>query len=249
MIKLLHAWRSSASRRVRLCLAEKRLAYESQIVDVLGGQHHSPEYLAINPNGVIPALLHDDKVLYESSTICEYIDEVFPEPPVRPADPYQRALMRNFVRYTDEKCLPNMIVLNWSVMMQPVSSRWTNEELAQRLAKIPSMERREAWMRIARRPYTEEEKTEAMNVLVGMLDKAEAKLGDDVWLAGPTYSIADMAAVPFAIRVEELNPDAMSAARRPRVAAWWGKVKSRPAYREARLLPFLAPDGAEEFYQ
>src|SRR4026207_2035940 len=77
MPALHHAWRSSASRRVRLCLEEKGLAYESRPVDLAKMEHHTPEYLRINPNGVIPALVHDGRPLYESGTICEYIDEAF----------------------------------------------------------------------------------------------------------------------------------------------------------------------------
>ena len=73
-----HGWRSSASRRVRLCLEEKGLAYEGHVVDMAKMEHHSPEYLKINPLGVIPTLIHDGKPLHESGTICEYLDETFP---------------------------------------------------------------------------------------------------------------------------------------------------------------------------
>ena len=80
MIILHHGWRSSASRRVRLCLAEKGLAYEGHVVDMAAMEHHSPEYLRINPLGVIPTLIHDGRPLHESGTICEYLDETFPLP-------------------------------------------------------------------------------------------------------------------------------------------------------------------------
>jgi glutathione S-transferase len=94
MMILHHGWRSSASRRVRLCLEEKGLGYESHHVDMARMEHHSPEYLKINPNGVIPTLIHDGKPLHESGTICEYLDESFPDPPLRPEAPYERAEMR-----------------------------------------------------------------------------------------------------------------------------------------------------------
>ena len=81
MIILHHGWRSSASRRVRLCLAEKGLAYEGHVVDMAAMEHHSPEYLRINPLGVIPTLIHDGRPLHESGTICEYLDETFPASP------------------------------------------------------------------------------------------------------------------------------------------------------------------------
>ena len=79
MMILHHGWRSSASRRVRLCLEEKGLAYEGHVVDMAAMEHHSPEYLKINPLGVIPTLIHDGRPLHESGTICEYLDETFPD--------------------------------------------------------------------------------------------------------------------------------------------------------------------------
>ena len=112
MLVLHHAWRSSASRRVRLCLEEKNLAYESRLVDLEKLEHHSPEYLKINPNGVVPALIHDGRSLHESGTICEYLDEVFPEPPLRPADAWGRAEMRNWIRHIDG-LIGNLIIFNW----------------------------------------------------------------------------------------------------------------------------------------
>ena len=88
MLVLHHAWRSSASRRVRLCLAEKGLKFESVLVDLAKMEHHTPEYLKLNPNGVIPLLILDDgHSLYESGTICEYLDETYPAPPLRPPHP------------------------------------------------------------------------------------------------------------------------------------------------------------------
>ena len=106
MFVLHHGWKSSASRRVRLCLAEKGLKFESKIVDLAKGEHHTPEYLALNPNGVIPLLiLPDGRSLYESSTICEYLDETYSEPSLRPTDAYQRAEMCNWIRHVDERML------------------------------------------------------------------------------------------------------------------------------------------------
>ncbi|MFM9983020.1 MAG: glutathione S-transferase family protein, partial [Burkholderiales bacterium] len=128
MLVLHHAWRSSASRRVRLCLEEKGLAYEGHVIDLAKMEHHSPEYLKINPNGVIPALIHDGRPLYESGTICEYLDEVFPEPPLRPDNAYDRAMMRNWIRHVDER-IHNLIIFNWRHDLQKVAEKWTDAEL------------------------------------------------------------------------------------------------------------------------
>jgi glutathione S-transferase len=234
-----HAWRSSASRRVRLCLEEKGLAYESHPIDLAKMEHHTPEYLRINPNGVIPALIHDGRPLYESGTICEYLDEVFPEPPLRPEDAYGRATMRNWIRHADER-IGNLIIFNWQHHLAKTASQWSDAELAERLKKVPSKERQEAWLRAARKPYTEEEKAAARAKLVEMLGRMEKTLAETAWLAGPRYSIADIALVPFVKRIdEEIAPDAVTDAAHPRVTAWWKAIQARPAFARAKIGPFL----------
>ena len=225
---------------MRLCLEEKGLEYESHPVDLAKMEHHSPEYLKINPNGVIPTLIHEGRALYESGTICEYLDEVFPEPPLRPADAWGRAQMRNWIRYADER-IGNLIIFNWRHDLQKVAQKWTDAELEERLKKIPSKERREAWLRVARRPYTEEERAEARAKLVLMLDRMEETLRGSAWLAGERYGIADIAQVPFVKRIdEEIAPEEMEKAKRPKVAAWWAAIQARPAFARAKIGPFVS---------
>jgi glutathione S-transferase len=241
MFILYHGWRSSASRRVRLCLAEKGLTYESRLVDMVKGEQHSPEYLAMNPNGVVPTLLHDGRVLYESSFIAEYLEESFPEPPILPSDAYQRLEMRNFVRWIDEKCLPNIIVFNWSIAMQPVASQWSEAQLEERLARIPTAERREAWTRVARKPYTDEEKANAMTGLLALLARMDAMLAASAsgWLIGERFTLADIAAIPFVMRISELNAPALAA--QERVSDWWQRAQARPSFKAARIEAFVVP--------
>jgi glutathione S-transferase len=241
MLVLHHAWRSSASRRVRLCLAEKGLEFESHVVDMMNMEHHSPEYLKINPNGVIPTLiLEDGRSLHESGTICEYLDEAYPAPPLRPADPYGRAVMRNWIRHVDER-IGNLIVFNWVHSLAKTAAKWSDEELAERLKKVPSKERQEAWMRAARKPYTEEERGAARGRLVAILDRMEETMRQTRWLAGDAYSIADIAVVPFVKRIdEEIAPEEMTAQRHPKVAAWWAAIQARPAFAQARIGPFTS---------
>ncbi|HEX6841050.1 MAG TPA: glutathione S-transferase family protein [Stellaceae bacterium] len=239
MITLHHGWRSSASRRVRLCLEEKGLSYESRVVDIAKLEHHSPAYLKINPLGVIPTLIHDGRPLHESSTICEYLDETYPDPPLRPDTPYERAQMRNWVRHIDG-LIGNLIVFNWPHHLQKIASQWSDEELAEKLKNVPSKERQEAWLRVARKPYTEEERDAARGKLVTLLDKMEDALTPSGWLVGQAYSIADIAAAPFVKRIdEEIAPDEVTAKRHRRVNEWWTTLQARPAFVRANFGPFL----------
>ncbi len=235
---LYHAGKSSASRRVRLFLEEKGLAYESHEVDLSRMEQHSPEYLAVNPLGVVPTIVHEGRPLHESGTICEYIDAVFPEPSLLPADPYDLAIMRNWVRHVDG-LIGNLIRFNWRHSIQKRAEKMSEQELETALARIPSAERRDAWLRVARRPYTEEELDESRAALIGMLDQMEAMISNG-WLVGGAYSLADIATAPFVRRIdEEIAPDALAPAERPKVAAWWAALQSRDAYRRARFDPFI----------
>lgn len=94
MIRLHGYWRSTAAWRVRLALAAKGLAYEQVAVNLLHGDQRAPGHLALNGQGLVPVLEHDGVVLTQSLAIIEYLDEVFPDPPLLPADPASRARAR-----------------------------------------------------------------------------------------------------------------------------------------------------------
>ena len=91
MVELYHAEPVANSMKVLLCLKEKALPFVSHYVDLLRFEQHRPEFVAINPNGQVPVLVHDGAVINESTVINEYLDEVFPAVALRPADPAARA--------------------------------------------------------------------------------------------------------------------------------------------------------------
>lgn len=97
---VLHGYfRSSAAWRVRIALNLKGLSAEPRYKHLRNGEHQSPEYLAINPQGLLPSLVLDDgEVLTQSLAICEYLDAIHPEPPLLPADPLARAQVRAFAQ-------------------------------------------------------------------------------------------------------------------------------------------------------
>ena len=119
--------------------------------------------------------------------------------------------------------------------MRPVAMKWTDAELEARLAAVPTEERRKVWYKMARDPYTDEELQTALDVLIDMTDRIEASVRDGGWIVGDAYSLADIAAVPYVRRVEEIAPEALSAANRPGVADWWARIQARPAYAKALI--------------
>ncbi len=94
---VLHGYfRSGTTYRVRLALNWKGLAYETVAVNLVDGGQRASEYLARNPQGLVPALEADGHILTQSPAIIEWIEETWPERPLLPADPYQRARVRAF---------------------------------------------------------------------------------------------------------------------------------------------------------
>ena len=152
-----------------------------------------------------------------------------------PTDPRLRYDVRMFALYIDGTCLPAVQKHNWMGRMRPVAMKWTDEELEARLAAVPTEERRKVWYRMARDPYTDEELQTALDILIDMCDRIEDGVRSGGWIVGDNYSLADIAAVPYVRRVEELAPGALSAAERPGVADWWARIKARPAYAKAHI--------------
>lgn len=96
---ILHGYfRSTASYRVRIALNLKGIAYRQRSHHLRKGEQHAPDFLALNPQGFVPALEMDGAVLTQSLAICDYLEERQPTPPLLPADPLRRARVRAFAQ-------------------------------------------------------------------------------------------------------------------------------------------------------
>src|SRR6202051_776139 len=102
MLVLYHTSHSTCSQKVRLVLHEKGLKFDEVRIDLAKKEQLKPDYLALNPNGVVPTLVDDGIPIIESSVICEYLDEKYPENPLVPSDIVERARMRAWTHYIEE---------------------------------------------------------------------------------------------------------------------------------------------------
>jgi maleylacetoacetate isomerase len=87
-------FRSSTSFRLRIALAYKRLDYEPHYVSLPKMEHRIPSYRDMNPQGLVPLLVEDGRFLIQSMAVIEYLDEIYPEPPLMPKDPIGRSYVR-----------------------------------------------------------------------------------------------------------------------------------------------------------
>ena len=241
-LALYHAWVSSASRRVRFALEEKEIGYQSILVDLLAFEQHTPEYLALNPNGWVPTLVHDGVPVVESSVICEYIDEILQGPPLVPHDPHERARMRVWAKWTDEVVIRAFQVANWNRMMAPVARTWTDDEVEQRLAAIPVPDRREDWRRMARQPFSKADIDHAISNVRRTLERMESDLAAGPWLAGANFSLADIHLSPYIVRIGEHVDRGVRLQDYPRCSDWWQRLSSRAAFARARIEPVTFKD-------
>ena len=93
-LKLYGYFRSSAAFRVRIALNLKNLDYENAAIHLRRNDQTTPDYLAVNPQGLVPTLDDDSRTLIQSLAIIEYLDETYPDPPLLPGHPADRARVR-----------------------------------------------------------------------------------------------------------------------------------------------------------
>ena len=101
-LELYHHGSSVCAAKVRFYLAEKDLPWEGHYIDILKGEQFAPEYIKLNPKAVVPTLLHNGTVIRDSTNICEYLDDAYPEPSLKPEAAFERARMRQWTKRLDE---------------------------------------------------------------------------------------------------------------------------------------------------
>lgn len=244
MVELYHSGLTSCSVKVRLCLREKGVPYASRYISLRKFEHHTPEYLALNPNGLIPTLVHDGVAIYESNVINEYIDEVFSGPALRPADPIGRTRMRIWSKFADEIALSAFMKPIWAARFAPVIRELSEEQLKLTLSRVPLQERRDSWHILAKGNFSDAEIKACREKMNFIVSRAESDLEKWPWLAGNTYSLADINLFPWLIRLKEFAPELMSVTTAPRTAEWFQRVLERPAARDSLVPSDETPEHA-----
>ncbi len=230
MLKLYQGRTSVCAIKVRLVLAEKNLDWEPVTLDLRAGDQHKPEYLKLNPNGVVPTLIHDDFVLIESSVIMQYLDEVFPNPPLQPGDFKDRARMRLWMKRVDEYLHPANATLTYAMVHGRQMRKKSPEELEAYYRGIPNPATRERQRAAIEQGMDAPAAVQALLLYDKALADMDRELARQPWLAGSAYSLADAAMAPYINRFAMLCLSDMWTQSRPNVTAWFERIKSRPSY-------------------
>ncbi len=231
MIRLYHNDMSVCAAKVRTVLAEKKLEWSGVHMDLRAGDTQKPEYLKMNPNAVVPTLVHDSRVVIESTVICEYLDDAFPGNPLK-GDPLERAKMRLWTKQLDEGLHIAVGNLSMCIAFRHQHLKKTPEQLKAYMDGIPSAETRERRRKSIEMGMESPTFTPSLVQWGNFIAKAETQLQESTWLAGSSFSLADIGYIPYMIRLEHLGLEHLWR-ERPRVAAWRRRLFERPSYKEA----------------
>jgi glutathione S-transferase len=231
VLELYHNDMSTCAQKVRFALAEKAATWHSHHLDLRARDQQKPGYLKLNPNAVVPTLVHDGVVIIESTVINEYIDEALPGPSLRPADAAGKARMRLWTKPLDEGLHADTGVVSTSIAFRYQKLDQGPEEVEALINNMPSPAKRER----ARSTIFEGVRSplfrESILRFEALLARMEKALQSCQWLAVDSFSLADIAYAPYLTRLDHLQLSAMWA-HRPQLAAWYGRVSERTGYRE-----------------
>jgi glutathione S-transferase len=234
MLELYHNDMSVCAQKVRLVLAEKALEAKLVYLDLRRGDQFDPAYLALNPNAVVPTLVHDGRVVIESTVIGEYLDEAFPAAALRPADLVDRATMRIFASIPDQGLHAACGTISTAAAFRHQFLALSPEELRRNIEETPDPARRARKRLGIEKGMDAPFVPDAMRAYDAALGRMEARLAHGKpWLMGEQYTLADVALTPYVTRLAHLHFEGMWA-RRPKLAAWHERIQARANYRAIR---------------
>jgi ganglioside-induced differentiation-associated protein 1 len=242
---LLHAPPSLYSQIARLVLAEKRVEYRAKLR--LPGppsfDTYTPEYLRLNPQGTVPTLIHGETVIPDSREILPYVDEHFAGPALQPSDADERRRMEHFIERLYRVSFRTLSYAQLVVVgaranaarVRALRRRIERDPASASLYadKLRDIERFQA--EAADEAYVAATRAD----LDDALDELDAGLSERPFVAGASYSLADLVWTAAVARCMMLKFDPL--ARRPALARWYARMRDRPSFAAADVWERVKP--------
>ena len=227
--KLYNAPQSTCSQRVRFVLNAKKLPFDEVKLNLLEGDQLKPDYLKLNPNGVVPTLDHDGAIVIDSTVITEYLDEVTAKDSFTPKDPVVRARMRALMHFIDEMPAAAVRVPTFNLAFLPSFQKMSRDAFVTMAESKPL--RREFMLTMGQTGFPKAEMDAALARLHCAYERMDAEIeaSGGPWLLGKDITLADVAVMPALVRMNDLGmPDWQDL---PRVATWFDNIRAHPAFK------------------
>ena len=208
--------------------SRKRVEDAREHLLTLQGDQNDPAYMKLNPNGVVPTLVHDGNVIVESSLILYYIDEVFPNPSLMPTAPVARHRVRLYNKLIDEYMHNACTIMTFATAFRPRFLKMAREQWLAEINRAPLKRRAEYKRSVIEHGLDSEFVIDALGQHQKMISWMAEDLKRGPYLAGEAFSNADAAVIPYILRLELLKLDEMWRPH-PAVAEWWARMRIRPS--------------------
>lgn len=241
-VQLYHSPGSIYGRQVKLVLAEKKIEFSTHLINLLTFENLQPAYIRINPKGVVPTLVHNDKVICDSVAIIHYLNEQFPNPQLIPAIPELQEKMTNWINLQNDFAMREFMYANYKgidglVLRRSVQIK--EKIIPQLIQNNPDLKKQyqtklediKGWNQTLR----EKQQISLINAKIEtILDQLEEQLSQSEWLCGSTYSLADIVWTTVLTCLEELKfADLSQGTKRPAIATYFQRLKNRPSFQVA----------------
>ncbi len=236
MLELYHHGSSVCAAKVRFALAEKGVVPDKlHYIDILKGEQFHADYLKINPKAVVPALVHNEHIINESTVICSYVDDAFDGPSLMPADALSRARVRLWEKFVDEQLHPACGELTFVCCHRHIVSRLGADGLRKFLNSTPDQSVTSTWRErkkeIVRLGFEAPGIEDTIRLYDSCLQKMGGVLRERPWLAGESFSLADISLAPYVNRLDMLSMSGMwSGGRLPSVEEWFRRIREMQSF-------------------
>jgi glutathione S-transferase len=226
---LYNAPQSTCSQRVRFVFNGKRVPFDEVRLNLLEGDQLKPDYLKLNPNGVVPTLDHDGQIVVDSTVIAEYLDEILPEASFTPEDPVARARMRALMHFIDEMPAAAVRVPTFNLAFLPSFQKMSREAFVAMAESKPL--RREFMLTMGQTGFPKAE----MDAALARLRRSYLRMDAEIekrggpWLLGKEITLADVTVMPALVRMHDLGMSDWQDL--PRVVTWFDKIRAHPAFK------------------
>lgn len=231
MLELYQFWDSPCCMKVRMVLAEKRQDWELRPVTTYKFDHYQPDYQALNPHSLVPTLVHDGRPVIQSSNIAEYLDEVFPDPPLKPEDPVLRAQMREWMKEEEEFLFRLIVTLSFNTMMKMRAAAYGMDQLAQWSRRHPDQARAQDYLDRISSPADLDAVAAAEKKLRWHMERLDNQLRQSggPWVCGGVFSLADICLAGIVDRIEYLDREWVFGGLE-NLTEWVTALKQRASY-------------------